>query len=193
MLRKSLLLSLLLALLLAACAPAASATSRAIEEPEQPPANAPALETPPPEETPPCAFVWARRELPELSAQLEEALQGLDVPRLTARAVAYGEDCLDEDGNPVYFATRQTDFYVMLEVESLQDEARLGDLLERVLTALGRFPTDQTPGPNPGYVSITFQAAGEARQLRFAITQAEQALREGLRGADLLRALHPTP
>ncbi len=185
-------LALLILLSGIACAPTTPAPPPASET-HPITTGTPLTEMPPPDESRSCAFVWARRELPELSARLEQALQGIEALRFTARAVAYGEDCLDAEGDLVYFAAMQTDFYIMLEIENLADEAHLGSLLERVLTALNQFPIEQTPGPNPGYVSITFQAAGEARNLRFTVTQAEDALRQGLRGADLLHALQPPP
>jgi hypothetical protein len=167
----------------------------------------PATATPPPRQitnTPPsfptptttlnytqCYWNWARRPLPELSADLQSTLEAaLDLP-LTAYAEAYGEDCIDSRTNNVaFFATRQTDFYITLEVDRLTDREALGQAIEQILTILlQRYPVGSTSGPQPGYIGITFAAGTE--ELRFWLTweDAESALALGIHGESLLSEL----
>lgn len=151
-----------------------------------PTADVPPTVTPPPQS---CGWQWASQPLPELSAQVEQAMQAAVQPQAQAYAQAYGENCRQADGSVAYFATLETDFYVTLEVEDLSNADALGVLLEQVLTVLDGFPPQATPGPQSGYARVTFQAGGEQRTLWFPLSLADQKRREGLHGADLLRAL----
>lgn len=151
----------------------------------------PAADVPPPVTPPPqsCGWQWASQPLPELSLQVEQAMQAAVQPQARASAQAYGENCRQADGSVAYFATLETDFYVTLGASDLNDEAALGALLEQVLTVLDGFPPSATPGPQSGYARVTFVHGEEERTLWFPLTLADQKRREGLRGADLLRAL----
>ena len=142
---------------------------------------------------PACAFVWARQPLPELSAQVEAAMRASVHPQAQARAEAYGENCVDAQGKVVYFAAMETDFYVTLTVQDLTDLNILGQLTGQALAALDQFPTDQTPGPQPGYIGITFRVGAEALRLWFTVSAGEAARRQGLHGAELFAALGQKP
>jgi hypothetical protein len=148
--------------------------------------------TPPPTEAS-CAFVEGRIALEELSGQFLEQLKSAGLPVEKARAEAYGENCVSADGSQVRFAARETDFYMTLNVTDLLDEAALGDLLERALIIVELFPVGQTPGPNPGYVGVTFSAGAEVQNLWFTRNQANELRSQGLKGAQLYRALKGTP
>ena len=80
-----------------------------------------------------------------------EKLKNADPRVKSARAEAYGENCIAEDGSLVRFAARETDFYVTFKVENLQDEAALAGFLGWALwEALeGRQPPPQ-PERKPG-------------------------------------------
>lgn len=114
--------------------------------------------------TGPCGFAWATQSLPELSEQLLARLNEAGLPVAAARAEAYGENCVYSDGTVARFAAMQTDYRVTLAVETLTDAETLGSLLEQTLEIIDGFPVGETPGPNPGYIGITFQA-GEAVEL----------------------------
>ncbi len=150
-------------------------------------------DTPPrPTETPttgPCGFAWASQSLPELSEQLLTRLNEAGLPVVTARAEAYGENCLYSDGTLAYFAAMQTDYRITLAVETLSDAASLGDLLEQTLEIINGFPVRETPGPNPGYIGITFQAGELVENLWFKQTQSDALRAQGLRGEQLYEAL----
>ncbi len=138
----------------------------------------------------PCAFRWASQPLPDLTAQLSEALAQAGLEVASARAEAYGENCVDENGQVVYFATMETDFRVTLNVARLDDEAELGRLLDMTLAVLDKFPPEETPGPQPGYIGIAFEAAsGGMLNLWFQASRADALRRQGLGGVELLEAL----
>lgn len=157
---------------------------------------------PPPEPTPfplteiqtdtpaaPCSFVWASQDLPELSAQLLETLKESGLPVTAARAESYGENCVDSNGTVERFAAMQTDFHIVLAVETLTDSENLGNLLAQTLAVLNEFPVGETPGPNPGSIGITFQAGDTVENLWFQRAQSDALRAQGLTGAALYRAL----
>lgn len=192
--KRALLLILTLGLLTtaAACQPQTTAAPT--------PSLTPPPETPTPSPAPTstttlsyteCGWNWATQSLPELSAELESALQEAVQLPADAYAQAFGENCFDGRTNEVaYFAARETDFYITVYAEDLDDRETIGRLTEQILLVLlSRFPVEATPGPQPGYISINFVTdAGELR-LRFGWLEAEAALESGLHGASLLEAL----
>jgi len=148
--------------------------------------------TPPPTAAS-CAFVEGRLALEELSGQFLDQLKSAGLPVEKARAEAYGENCVAADGSQVRFAAKETDFYLTLNVTDLLDEAALGALLERALAIVELFPVGQTPGPNPGYVGVAFTAGADIQNLWFTRSQANDLRIQGLKGAELYRALKGTP
>lgn len=139
--------------------------------------------------TGPCGFVWATQSLPELSEQLLAGLNEAGLPVAAARAEAYGENCLYSDGTLAYFAAMQTDYRITLEIETLTDSKTLGSLLEQTLEVIDGFPVRETPGPNPGYIGITFQADQAVENLWFQQTQSDALRAQGLGGEPLYEAL----
>jgi len=135
-----------------------------------------------------CSFVWARESLPDLSKDFKEALKDVQ-SQANGYAEAYGENCMDSQGNVVRFLAMETDFYVTLEVKDLQDRQALGELIEQVLDVAAKFPVEDTPGPQPGYVGITFEAPGDELHLWFTQSDAETAIENGLHGGELFDAL----
>ncbi len=159
--------------------------------------NLPRPQPPTPSKTPTvsysdCGFVEARQNLPELSAEFLRKLKQAGLPVDSARAEAYGENCLTADNSVAYFAARETDFYVTLNVSNLTDEATLGAYLGKILDIIDKVPPTQT-GPNPGYIGVTFRAGDQAQNLWFTQTQANDLRAQGLKGADLYRALYNKP
>lgn len=141
----------------------------------------------------PCAFVEGRQTLQGISKQLLDRLTSAALPVESARAEAYGENCSNADGSVARFAARETDFYVTLTVTDLTDETALGNLLEQTLAVIDQFPADQTPGPNPGYVGITFKAGEQVQNLWFMQSRVSELRTQGLKGAELYRALMGRP
>ena len=139
-----------------------------------------------------CAFVEGRQALPELSGRFIGNLKNAALPIETARAEAYGENCVAADNSVVRFTAMETDFYVTLDVASLGDEAALGQSLEKILLIIDNIPADQM-GPNPGYIGVTFKAGEQVKNLWFTRTRAKALEAQGLKGADLYTALSNQP
>lgn len=177
---------LVLALLLTACNfPKAHA-------PTLTPFRAAAGTTPTEDASAPCAFVEGRKALPELSDQFLASLKQAGLPVETARAEAYGENCIAADNSVVRFASRETDLYASLKVASLDDEGPLGGYLEKILDIIDKIPPEQK-GPNPGYIGVEFKAGDQVQNLWFTQTLATNLRSQGLTGADLYRALRDQP
>lgn len=154
----------------------------------EPPADA-ATDTPLPElgDTG-CGFVWAHEPLPDLSREFDTALKEV-LPQASGSADAYGENCLNNQGEVVRFLAMETDYYMTLKVDSLENKQELGLMLEQMLSVLSQFPVGETPGPQPGYVGITFQTTTDELRLWVSRREAEAALGSGLRGEELYLAL----
>jgi hypothetical protein len=139
-----------------------------------------------------CAYVEARQPLPGLSGQFFDNLKQAGLPVDAARAEAYGENCVAADNSVVRFAAMETDLYITMSVTKLADEAALGGVLEKILVIIANIPADQL-GPNPGYIGVTFKVADQVQNLWFSQTQAGEVQHQGLKGADLYRALTNKP
>lgn len=137
---------------------------------------------------PDCGFVWAREPLEDLSQKFNEALKEVQ-PQANGYAEAYGENCINSQGELVRFLAMETDFYISLKVEDLNDKRTNGRLVEQVLDVVSEFPVAETPGPQPGYVGVTFESGGEEIRLWFTQLQAQTAIESGLQGEELFDAL----
>jgi hypothetical protein len=136
-----------------------------------------------------CAWTWATQALPELSTKVEAGMQTAGLKDVTARAEAYGENCITTGGKVDHFAAMETDFRIAVQVGNLKDTDELGSLLEKILTVLDGFPTESTPGPNPGYVGVSFQKGSEELNMWFPVTAGKSARALGHHGAALFEEL----
>ncbi len=167
------LLAALVGVLLYACSPSTQA------------------ETPTPAGYPDCYYVWATRELPELSEKFNRALQRID-RAVNGSAYAFGEDCVYEDGHRD-FGTMETDFRVVVRVNSLEDEQKLGSWILAVMHTVDDLPPDEIPGPQPGRVEFTFEK-NKAEELRLQVSIREyRDLPPGLSPAEIFRKFHLVP
>lgn len=170
---------LLLAILLAAC-----------NLPRTTPDLGPAPVTDTPGSNLPCYYNWATQPLPDLSSQVQDAMDAASLTDVSVTAEAYGENCYDaQTDKPVYFAAMETDFRIRMEASDLADTAALGNLLERILVVLDAFPPGATSGPQPGYIGVRFVHGIEEINLWFTVTDGESARALGLHGADLFTKL----
>jgi len=145
----------------------------------------------PPAYPPQCYFNWATQPLPDLSKQVQSAIDAARLTGVKARAVAYGENCYDSQTNkPVSFATLETDFHISATVNDLTNKDELGNLLEKILIVLDGFPAGKVPGPQAGYISISFQARSEELNLMFMVSAGKSARAQGLHGAALFDELN---
>ena len=135
-----------------------------------------------------CAFVWANEPLPELSDDFNQALQNT-LKDAEGYAQAYGENCITDKGEVIRFLAMETDYYITLQVENLDEKQILGELIEKVMEVMAEFPTDETPGPQSGYIGITFKAPRDEIRLWFTQTEAQTAIDNGLQRKALFDAL----
>lgn len=155
----------------------------------QPPENV-ATPTPSPF---PCAYAWAEQSLPDLTAEVQKALDAAGLNRVEALAVAYGENCVDTLNNQVVsFSVMETDFYFTAVVEDVSNREALGNLAYQLLLVVERFPPGNAPGPNPGLFTVLFQDEKQNVQVRVKLVDAQAAKTRGLRGSALLDALQST-
>ena len=137
-----------------------------------------------------CYFNWATQPLPELSAQVQAAINTAGLTGVIATAEVYGENCYNSQTNkPVSFSAMETDFRLSVPVDNLNDYEKLGNLLEEILTVLDGFPTEMTPGPQPGYVGVTFLTELDELHIWFQIADGKSARALGLHGAALFEKL----
>jgi hypothetical protein len=138
----------------------------------------------------PCYFNWATKSLPDLSTQVQAAMQTAGLVNINAIVEAYGEYCYDARTNqPVSFTAMETDFHVTVLVKDLTDRDHLGNLLEQILIVLDGFPPEMTPGTQAGYIRVTFQAGDNEMHLWFTVNDEESARTQGIQGAALLDKL----
>jgi len=148
-------------------------------------------ETPTPGAYAGCYYVWATRELPQLSQKFNRLLQEIN-PDLAGSAYAFGEDCVYEDGHSDFLA-KETDFRVFVSVKSLRDEAALGTWILVAMRALDELPPAEIPGPQPGRVEFTFEK-NKAEELRLQVSIREyRDLPPDLSPAEIFRKFHINP
>lgn len=135
----------------------------------------------------PCPFMWARKDLPEITQLAQIALQygyvsnfrnGID----SVRVEAYGESACAS------FMAMTTDFYLRLETDDLSDEA----IAERMLHAYYALTDGLEIWWLParfGYLDIRFVKGSDERPVRTMFSKIEAALKQGLTGAALLTAV----
>ena len=137
-----------------------------------------------------CYFNWATQPLPELTAQVQAAINAAGLTGIIATAEAYGENCYDyQTDKPVSFTAMETDFRLSVPMDTLNDYEKLGNLLEKILTVLDGFPTEMTPGLQPGYVGVTFFSEIDELHVWFHIEDGESARALGLHGTALFEEL----
>ena len=160
------------------------------------PANTPRPDIPGPTNTPetptpfPCAYVNAEQQLPEETAQLQDAINKSGLSKVEALAVAYGENCVDTLNNSIVsFQPIETDFYFTTVVDDRDDRNFLGVLTARLLNIVKDFPPGEVPGPNYGYLTVIFQDGEGQDQLRVRLEAAQRAVENGLTGSVLMEAL----
>ena len=135
----------------------------------------------------PCGYQWAYQDLPELTAEFDDAIKSLN-PEASGRAQAFGENCVQADGDST-FGAMETDFYVILSVADLNDNEALGNLIAQVLPALEHFATGSVPGPKDGFIEFTFRVGEDQRVLRVPLPLGREVREKGISGAELIAAV----
>lgn len=138
-----------------------------------------------------CYYIWASRELPQLSQIVDTALRGVE-PAATGNAYAYGEDCVSPDGTRT-FSPLETDFRVRIAVRDLKAHEALGNLIVIVMNVIEEIPEAQLVGLRPGRVELEFYTTtAENLHLEVDIDRYRRQA-TGLKGAALFRLFYTTP
>ena len=135
--------------------------------------------------------MWSTRPLPELGAQLRRSLERIG-NALDASAYAFGEECRSDVGEPT-FLIMETDFRVMIAVDSLENEEAMGNEVSTAMRAIDALPADQIPGPRPGRVEFEFRAPrGQSLRLIVDIARYRQEA-ANMDGAALFNYFRASP
>jgi hypothetical protein len=102
-----------------------------------------------------CAYQWAYQDLPELTAQFDSAVKNL-IPNSNSHATAFGENCIGADGQVLKFLAMETDFYVFIAVDVLDDYETFGNWIAQVMQIVMGLLPELVAGPKPGYVAFRF-------------------------------------
>ncbi len=136
-----------------------------------------------------CVWNWASQDLPDITAVFTEALAANGLTDVVARASAYGENCFDPSTNQVVsFATMETDWYITINLQSLEDKMEIGNKIRIVIEVI-RSLKDTAPGPNPGYVGISLVAGESTENLWFTVSEGIELIDQDLSGQGLYDAL----
>lgn len=148
----------------------------------------PAVVTESPISDQPCGYQWATEDMPELTAEIDVAVKRLN-PEASARAQAFGENCVRADGSST-FGAMETDFYVTLPTDDLTKEEDFGNWISQVMGVAIEIPRERLQGPNYGFVEFTFeQSEAERVILRVPIQRYLDEAR-GKSGAELFRMFY---
>lgn len=147
--------------------------------------------SPPPAVDEPCGYQWAYKELPELSSRLQEEIKIIH-PEATARATAFGEDCVYADGRADFLAM-ETDFHVALPAADLTDLESLGDQMAQVMPVVEAMPPDLLVGPQAGFVEFRFTKNEEEFLIVRVPLQQYRDAAAGKTGEQLFRMFYIEP
>lgn len=139
-----------------------------------------------------CGWQWAYQDLPELTAQFDQSVKGL-IPDSNSHATAFGENCLGNDGQVIRFAAMETDFYVRVPVQTLDDYQTFGNWVAEIMQVVINMPADTLAGPKPGFVEFIFEKnTSERITFRVPIQQYKDTAL-GITGAELFHMLYTQP
>lgn len=139
-----------------------------------------------------CIYQWGYQELPDLTAQFDRAVKNL-IPASVSRATAFGEYCIGADGQVIRFLAMETDFYVSVKVETLDDYDTFGNWIADVMQVVSGLPPDMLASPNSGFVEFRFEKdAMESIALRVPIREYRETA-AGLTGEELFKQFYKEP
>ena len=139
-----------------------------------------------------CGYQWAYQDQPQLSAQFDSAVRNL-IPNSTSHATAFGENCVAADGQVVSFLAMETDFYVIVSVEKIDEYETFGNWIPQVMQVVNGIPPDRLAGPKPGFVEFRFEKSmTESIGFRVPI-QGYSETADGKTGEELFRLFYTNP
>jgi hypothetical protein len=139
-----------------------------------------------------CGYQWAYQALPDLTAQFNGMIQSI-IPNAVAQAAAFGENCVAADGRIVFFSAMETDFYITVTVEALDDYETFGDWIYEVMLIVDGIPPEDLAGPQPGFVEFRFEKS-PAENITFRVPIQGYFETAGEKtGEELFRLFYTTP
>lgn len=135
-----------------------------------------------------CAFSWAISPLDELSRLLDIEVKTLN-STASARASAFGEDCIYSDGHKVFHAI-ETDFYIDLLVSDLTDFESFGNWVTQIMPLVNALPPDMIEGPQSGFVEYSFTKNQNEHVIFRVPIQAYNDTANGKTGEELFRMFY---
>jgi hypothetical protein len=138
-----------------------------------------------------CAYVWASKDMPQLSRNFNTELQAIGADA-SGMAYAYGENCVYADGHST-FGAKETDFRVGVKVTSVHDEAALGDWIRKVMQVVLAIPAAELQGPESGRVDFDFKQPDPAEIFVSVPIDKYRSEAQGLEGAQLFRYFYTGP
>ena len=138
-----------------------------------------------------CAFVEATQNLPDLTAQIDQAMKELQ-PDASGRAEAFGENCVYASSNQSTFTAMETDFYFTVNAKNLNDDKELGTWIINVMKIIDALPSGSISGPQAGFVEFTFETKDNQKILHVPINKYRN-LPADIKPADVVKALFSNP
>jgi hypothetical protein len=115
------------------------------------------------------------------------------IPNSNSHATAFGENCLGNDGQVLKFLAMETDFYVLVSVDSIDDYETFGNWIAQVMQVVNAVPSDLIAGPKPGFVSFRFEkSVSEAIGAIVPIQEYNESA-NGKTGEELFRMFYTAP
>jgi hypothetical protein len=138
-----------------------------------------------------CAFIEATQNLPDLTAQIDQAIKELQ-PDASGRAQAFGENCVYASSGQSTFGAMETDFYITANVKKLNDDKELGTWIVNAMKIIDNLPAGSISGPQAGFVEFTFKTKDDQKILRVPITKYKN-LPADIKPADVVKTLFSNP
>ena len=107
---------------------------------------------------------------------------------MTVRAQAYGENCIDPDGNVRYFNATTTDFYLSAQVESLGDLDTAAQIVFAAVDTLS-LPMNASFPAKMGYLDLTLISSQGHGILRTSFDQIYFSRAQGLTDGAFIDAI----
>ena len=99
---------------------------------------------------------------------------------------------MGNDGQALKFLAMETDFYVMVSVESVDDYETFGNWIAQVMQVVNALPSDLIVGPKPGFVAFRFEKSpSEGIGVNVPIQQYNESA-NGKTGKELFRMFYQT-
>jgi hypothetical protein len=138
-----------------------------------------------------CAFVEATQNLPDVTAQIDQAMKDLQSDA-SGRAEAFGENCVYASSGQSTFSAMETDFYITANVKNLNDDKELGTWIVNAMKIIDALPSGSISGPQAGFVEFTFETKDDQKILHVPINKYKN-LPADIKPADVVKTLFSNP